>query len=78
MSDKQITRESFPHLMTCKNLQEALGVDERAAYALMHQEGAPQVRMGRSLYVNRDRFWEWLDGGLTVTSRDGLEGYANA
>jgi hypothetical protein len=33
--------------------------------------------MGRSLYVNRDRFWVWFDG-LTVTSRDDMEGYANA
>jgi len=63
--------------MTCRDLQEALGVDQRAAYALMHQEGAPQIRMGRSLYVNRDRFWDWFDS-LAVTSRDGMEGYVNA
>jgi len=77
MDAMPIRRESFPHLMTCKHLQQALGVDERAAYAFMHQEGAPQVRRGRSLYVNRDRFWAWLDD-LTVTSRDEMEGYANA
>jgi acyl transferase domain-containing protein len=75
MTATPITRESFPLLMTCKHLQKALDVEERVAYALMHQEGAPQIRIGRSLYVNRDLFWDWFDG-LAATSRDGVEGYA--
>lgn len=77
MTTAPIARDSFPHLMTCKDLQQALGIDQRAAYALMHREGAPQIRIGRSIYVNRDRFWEWFDG-LTVTSRDGVAGYFHA
>lgn len=47
--------------MNANEVAAVLGISRSAAYALMHSEGFPVIRIGKRMVVYRDRFVEWMD-----------------
>jgi len=51
---------NLPLMMCAKDLQSC-GLPRSTAYALLNREDFPTVRIGKSLYVPRDKFLAWLE-----------------
>ncbi len=47
-------------LLTCKDLQSILHIGRDTAYALMHSQTFPTMRINRRLYVSRSALDGWL------------------
>ncbi len=69
MKTNQIIREEFPLLMSAKDLQK-VGVTKTMAYQLLNREDMPVVCIGGRKFVNRDKFFQWLDGQTFATPHD--------
>lgn len=48
-------------VLVASDIAEALNTGINTAYALMHREDFPSIRIGRKLVVPRDAFLRWLD-----------------
>ena len=48
-------------LLRVRDLQEILHVGRDTAYALMHSNGFPSMKIGGRYYVARDELQKWLD-----------------
>jgi excisionase family DNA binding protein len=59
--DQGITEQELPLVMRVEDLQRALLISRLKAYELVHQQGFPTVRIGRSIRVPRDAFLRWLE-----------------
>lgn len=46
--------------MTIPELQAYLHICRRAAYTLVHQEGFPAYRVGRSIRIDRKELEDWM------------------
>jgi len=53
-------RTVFPALLNAKHLQEC-GLTRAMAYQLLNREDMPVVQIGVRKFMNRDRFFEWMD-----------------
>jgi hypothetical protein len=53
--------QELPLVLTMRHIQEIMGVGKDAAYQLPHIQGFPAIRLGKSIRVPRDRFFDWLD-----------------
>lgn len=60
MEKARINRDDFPMLMCAADIQ-AIGLSRPTAYQLLNREDLPVVTLGRRRYMNRDRFFAWLD-----------------
>ena len=69
MKTNQIIREEFPLLMSAKDLQK-VGVTKTMAYQLLNREDMPVVCIGGRKFVNRDKFFQWLDGQTLAAPHD--------
>ena len=54
-------RAALPALLSAKHLQSC-GVTRSMAYQLLNRDDMPVIRIGERLFMNRDLFFEWLDG----------------
>ena len=54
------SRIAFPALLSAKHLQEC-GLTRAMAYQLLNREDMPVVQIGVRKFMNRDRFFEWMD-----------------
>jgi len=54
--------DSFPIMLSVKDVAQLLGVGQAKAYALLNQEGFPQVRLGKMRKVSRDALKKWIEG----------------
>lgn len=48
-------------LLNVKDLQELLKIGRDTAYALMHAQGFPSIKIGGRYYVAREALDKWLD-----------------
>lgn len=48
-------------LLTVKDLMELTGLSKNNAYAEFHKAGAPVVLIGKTRYMNREKYIEWLN-----------------
>lgn len=48
-------------LLNVKDLQELLNIGRDTAYALMHAQGFPSIKIGGRYYVAREALDKWLD-----------------
>lgn len=55
------THDVVPIVLTTGEVKDMLGCGQRQAYELMHNASFPSFRIGKRLYVRKDRFLEWLD-----------------
>ena len=67
MEKLAMSRNDFPPLMSAKDLQR-VGMSRTMAYQLLNRQDVPAVRIGDRLFMNRDRFFEWLDRNTNGTS----------
>ena len=47
--------------MTVRELAERMGIGISKAYALVHLEGFPTLRLGRTILVPIEAFYKWLE-----------------
>jgi excisionase family DNA binding protein len=59
--DQGITEQELPLVMRVEDVQRALLISRLKAYELVHQQGFPTMRIGRSIRVPRDAFLRWLE-----------------
>lgn len=55
----------LPLILSISHIQQIMGISRVSAYALVHSEGFPLIRHGRSIKVSKRLFFEWLEGGGT-------------
>lgn len=62
MNNKQtvLNRENLPIIMSVHDLQ-AIGFSRSMSYELLNRKDFPTIIIGGRKFVNRDRFFEWLD-----------------
>ena len=53
--------EDLPLTLTVPEVGEALGIFRAAAYALVHSDGFPHLRVGNRILVPKDKFIAWID-----------------
>ena len=68
METNRIIREDFPLLMSAKDLQR-VGVTKTMAYQLLNREDIPVVCIGGRKFVNRDKFFQWLDSQTLASAQ---------
>lgn len=47
-------------LLTVKDLQSILGIGRDTAYALMHSQAFPAMKIGRRYFVSKDVLYDWI------------------
>lgn len=60
MAQYTVSRNDFPPLMSATDLQ-ALGMSRTMAYRMLNNTDVPAISIGGRRFMNRDRFFEWLD-----------------
>lgn len=60
MDQRAVSRDEFPVLMNATDLQ-ALGMSRTMAYRLLNRADVPAISIGGRRFMNRDRFFEWMD-----------------
>lgn len=55
-------KKDYPLMMTVNEVAEILGVSHRVAYMIMDESDFPLIRIRRSKKVNREDFFQWLEG----------------
>ena len=53
-------RTAFPALLSAKHLQDC-GLTRAMAYQLLNREDMPVVQIGVRKFMNREKFFDWLD-----------------
>jgi len=54
--------EELPLILTSKDVQKVLGINNNGVYELFKRPGFPAIRVSeRRIIVPRDKFLEWLD-----------------
>ena len=57
MNDAELEIEMYD----ARRLQEIFGISRCTAYAMMHMQGFPMIRIKRRLYVEKSKLREWLN-----------------
>lgn len=52
--------DAYPTYLTCKDIQDILQVSKSKANSIMHMKGFPLIKLGKSLRVEREQFFKWL------------------
>lgn len=58
----QIKLDSYPIVLTAKEICEILRISKPSAYALMDRTDFPLLKIGRCKRVVKDQFIKWLNG----------------
>ncbi len=59
--------EDMPACLNISEVAEVMRISKPTAYALVHQEGFPAVKVADKRYiVPKDRFIQWLNGARAV------------
>jgi excisionase family DNA binding protein len=53
--------QDLPLVLTMRHVQAVMGCAKDVAYRLPHLKGFPSVRIGKSIRIPRDKFFEWLN-----------------
>jgi excisionase family DNA binding protein len=54
--------EDYPIILEVSHIQEIMHIGKRQAYALVNSGQFRSVRIGRSIKIPKDSFFEWLIG----------------
>ena len=58
-SNSFTNEDQIPYMLTAKDIQ-AMGFSRPMVYQLLNREDMPTVRIGKRVFVQKDRFLEWL------------------
>lgn len=53
--------DQLPLTLRAEDIAQVLDLSRAGAYALMHSEGFPCIRIGKCMRVERNAFLEWLN-----------------
>lgn len=53
--------DQLPLTLNAEQVAQYLNISRAGAYALLHSEGFPSIRIGKRMLVQRDAFLCWLD-----------------
>ena len=54
------SRENLPMMLSANDIQ-AMGLTRTMAYGILNREDVPVVKIGSRKFVQRDKFFDWLD-----------------
>ena len=62
-SQSQATAErgELPAVLTVEQVRQFLNISRPMAYELCHKENFPKLRIGRTIRIPRDSFFQWLE-----------------
>jgi len=60
--------DQLPLSLRAEDVSQVLGISRAGAYALMHSEGFPCIKIGKRIMVQRDAFLRWLDEKQKATT----------
>ena len=52
-------KNSTPEILSAKDLQD-MGFSRSMSYALFNREDIPVIRIGKRMFIRREKFFEWL------------------
>lgn len=55
------SNDQLPCMLNADKIAKYLEISRAGAYALMHSEGFPLIRIGKRMIVPRDKFLQWVD-----------------
>ena len=58
--------DQLPLILGAEQVAAVLGISRSNAYALLHQEDFPTIRIGKRLLVAKDEFIQWMDESSTL------------
>jgi excisionase family DNA binding protein len=67
--ERMIEQQTLPLVLKADDVQRILGISRVKVYELLHQQGFPTLRVGRSLRIPRDAFLKWMDAETDKNSR---------
>ena len=53
--------DQLPLTLSAEQIAAVLGISRSNAYALLHQEDFPTIRIGKRLLVAKDKLIQWMD-----------------
>lgn len=56
--------DDLPLTLSADDVAAVLGISRTNAYALLHREDFPTLKIGKRLLVPRDRFIRWIDESI--------------
>lgn len=62
------SRENLPMMLSANDIQ-TMGFTRTMAYDILNREDVPVVKIGSRKFIQRDKFFDWLD------SKDDRESY---
>ena len=54
------SRENLPMMLSANDIQ-TLGFSRTIAYNILNREDVPVVKIGSRQFIQRDKFFDWLD-----------------
>ena len=57
--------DELPLMLNVVQVAAVLGISRAGAYALVHSEGFPALKIGSRIVVPKDKLREWIDANTT-------------
>jgi len=61
MKEDTNMQEGLPVVLKIPDLMRVLGISRTLAYEIIHRQGFPVVRLGRTVRIPRDALLKWLE-----------------
>ena len=62
-------KENMPIMLSANDLQ-AMGFTRTMAYSILNSDDLPVVKIGNRKYIQRDKFFKWLDSKENNTGKN--------
>ena len=66
---KMNNKENMPIMLSANDLQ-AMGFTRTMAYSILNSDDLPVVKIGNRKYIQRDKFFKWLDSKENNTGKN--------
>ena len=66
---KMNSKENLPMMLSANEIQ-TMGFTRNMAYSILDREDVPVVKIGSRKFIQRDKFFEWLDSREKLESKN--------
>lgn len=66
---KMNNKENMPIMLSANDLQ-AMGFTRTMAYSILNSDDLPVVKIGNRKFIQRDKFFKWLDSKENNTGKN--------
>ena len=63
------SKEMLPMMLSANEIQ-AMGFTRTMAYSILNRDDVPVVKIGNRKFIQRDKFFDWLDSRENSKSRN--------